>query len=286
MDITEVDSFIQKFKQLWKSGYSAHLDLDTHSGKAWVGLRVRLGHVPGPFHHQVQQPRTRTRDSPSRQRRRARRAAARKENAKEAVGKSTEAEEANASTIAAEKAAEDSKAEESIVCVAAEEATVNDENKQVSDVDDFDETAVNGENITETFGETEKQDENEGTVDASNIVDEICPDEVYNNEEAKSANIVVVHAVATFENSPNDTLGQDDIISLQKYIHSEEHLQRNISKVELQQISRWEVSTKLFVLTNNLWEGPRSYVWKHLGGQNFWDRSNGTKIKLVKIHVK
>ena len=168
------------------------------------------------------------------------------------------------------------------VSVAAEEATVNDENKQVSDVDDFDETAVNGENITETFGETEKQDENEGTVDASNIVDEICPDEVYNNAEAKSANIVVVHAIATFENSPNDTLGQDDIISLQKYIHSEEHLQRNISKVELQQISRWEVSTKLFVLTNNL----RSYVWKHLGGQNFWDRSNGTKIKLVKIHVK
>ena len=44
----EVDSFVQKFKNLWESGFSAHLDLDTHSGQAWVGLRVQLEHHP-PF---------------------------------------------------------------------------------------------------------------------------------------------------------------------------------------------------------------------------------------------
>ena len=67
-------SFLQKFYQLKKAGLSAHLDLDTHAGEAWVGLRVRLGHEGGPLH----QPHIPTkRDSPSRQRRRARRAASR-----------------------------------------------------------------------------------------------------------------------------------------------------------------------------------------------------------------
>ena len=53
MAVTEVDSFVRKFHQLWKAGLTAHLDLDTHAGGAWVGLRVQLGHVPGPLHHQV-----------------------------------------------------------------------------------------------------------------------------------------------------------------------------------------------------------------------------------------
>ena len=53
---TELDTFVKKFHQLWHDGITAHLDLDTHAGDAWVGLRVRLGQVPGPVH------------SPSRQR--------------------------------------------------------------------------------------------------------------------------------------------------------------------------------------------------------------------------
>ena len=40
---TEVYSFISKFHQLWKAGVTAHLNLDTHAGQAWVGLRVQLG---------------------------------------------------------------------------------------------------------------------------------------------------------------------------------------------------------------------------------------------------
>ena len=40
---TELHSFIFKFHQLWKAGVTAHLDLDTHAGQAWVGLRVHLG---------------------------------------------------------------------------------------------------------------------------------------------------------------------------------------------------------------------------------------------------
>jgi hypothetical protein len=42
----ELNSFIYKFKKLWKSGFTTHLD-----GKAWVGLRLHLGDAPGPVHH-------------------------------------------------------------------------------------------------------------------------------------------------------------------------------------------------------------------------------------------
>jgi hypothetical protein len=77
MVATELDTFVLKFHQLWKAGHTAHLDLDTCAGKAWVGLRVQLGHVPGPPHHDLHPSFEKKKDSPSRQRRRARRAAAR-----------------------------------------------------------------------------------------------------------------------------------------------------------------------------------------------------------------
>jgi hypothetical protein len=78
MFVTELDSFLLKFHQLWSAGQSAHLDLETHAGNAWVGLRVQLGHVPGPPHHQFHPPfpQYNKQVSPSRQRRRARRSAA------------------------------------------------------------------------------------------------------------------------------------------------------------------------------------------------------------------
>ena len=79
MAVTEVDTFVRKFYQLWKAGRTAHLDLDTHAGSAWVGLRLQLGHdVPGPLHHQVHpSDQAFRRVSPSRLRRRAQRLAAR-----------------------------------------------------------------------------------------------------------------------------------------------------------------------------------------------------------------
>ena len=79
MFTTELDTFVKKFHQLWNDGVTAHLDLDTRGGDAWIGLRVHLGQVPGPPHRQFYQEDPR-KESPSRQRRRARRAAARQSN--------------------------------------------------------------------------------------------------------------------------------------------------------------------------------------------------------------
>ena len=81
MYVTELDRFVFKFHQLWKAGLTAHLDVDAHAGKAWVGLRVQLGHVPGPAHHQVYPSHSKTshhpRRGPAYQRRQERRQAAR-----------------------------------------------------------------------------------------------------------------------------------------------------------------------------------------------------------------
>ena len=54
MYVTELQSFLFKFHQLWEAGVTAHLDLDTHAGQAWVGLRAQLGKVPGPLHQHQQ----------------------------------------------------------------------------------------------------------------------------------------------------------------------------------------------------------------------------------------
>ena len=101
MDRSELGTFIQKFRSLWKSGLDAHLDVDTSAGQAWVGLRVRLGHAPGPhpgIPPHVTAYQKKNRDGPSRQRRRFRRAADRAAQAGEAESlevNENNAEEAN-----------------------------------------------------------------------------------------------------------------------------------------------------------------------------------------------
>ena len=92
---TEFDSFVRKFHQLWNHGITAHLDLDTHAGSAWVGLRVHLGHVPGPPCHSVTpgQVYPKKHVSPSRQRRRARREAARSKESEKVVNDNKTVEE-------------------------------------------------------------------------------------------------------------------------------------------------------------------------------------------------
>ena len=47
---SEIDSFVRKFKSLWKSGRDAKLHVKTEAGDTFVTLSVGLGQVP-PGHH-------------------------------------------------------------------------------------------------------------------------------------------------------------------------------------------------------------------------------------------
>ena len=71
---SELETFLVKFHQLLRDGYTAHLDLDANAGQAWVGLRVMLGSSQQQYHHQPQPQKQR---SPSYYRRQERRKAAR-----------------------------------------------------------------------------------------------------------------------------------------------------------------------------------------------------------------
>ena len=44
----ELQTFVQKFKQLWKDGQDAQLRVESRAGKAFVELRLELGEEPGP----------------------------------------------------------------------------------------------------------------------------------------------------------------------------------------------------------------------------------------------
>ena len=127
MLVTELDSFVQKFHQLWNAGLNAHLELDAHAGNAWVSLHLQLGHAPGPLHPR---PAPTLVPGGARIRRREKRAAARKqaEEAKKA------AEQNEKTSEIAEKAKDMSKTEnreDSTVNVINEETTEKVEAKAV-----------------------------------------------------------------------------------------------------------------------------------------------------------
>ena len=86
----ELDSFLLKFRQLWRAGYDAHLNVNSHAGQAWVGLHVRLGHAQGPLNQDHVKNVNKARNGPSRQRRRERRADARKQAGEASKKETTE----------------------------------------------------------------------------------------------------------------------------------------------------------------------------------------------------
>jgi hypothetical protein len=71
--MSEIDSFVVKFKNLWHSGRIATLTINSEAGKAKVTLQAKLGDAPPPpaqlpHHYCV------SRNRPAQERRRHRRA--------------------------------------------------------------------------------------------------------------------------------------------------------------------------------------------------------------------
>ena len=153
MYVTELDSFIKKFQQLWKAGFTAHLDLNAQAGKAWVGIRAELGHAPGPAVHQkVHHPSSShsSHRGPAYQRRQDRRRQAAQAAAAAEQAAQVEAEHA-------EKAADTEAREVDIETAEVAEATQHNS--------DFAEEAVKKVNVT--------------------VRDEVCPDEEYSSSLKK-----------------------------------------------------------------------------------------------------
>ena len=294
MHAEQVDSLILKFKQLWKTGFDAHLDLHTHAGQAWVSLHVRLGHSQ---EHRHQRYDNRSRNGPSRQRRREKRANARRD-----------AEKATENLVPNEGVSE-------IATMEAEEATskvleieTNDE-KADEKSDESEEIEINEVNGINTV--MEKQNEEKCETSEKSFNEE--PDEKHENAEVdtvmgdehrigveKTGNcqnevpqVVVVNATAIIDDSPNQTLTNDDVQAIIKILTSKDHLANNIANIEYAYLSSREfrknfkhtVGLAISVRTSNLWEGARSYIWKHIG-RDTWTLRNGAEVNIVRIHQK
>ena len=107
--------------------------------------------------------------------------------------------------------------------------------------------------------------------------------------------LIPVHCIATVENCPDATLNKDYGDSIRRFLGSEQHLAQNIASTELQYVSSRSfrnnifthtVSVVIYVKTARLWESPASYIRKHLGLDKYWTRSNGTVVRLSRIHQK
>ena len=156
---SELDSFFLKLKHLWHSGVNAHLDVNTHAGHAWVHLHVQLGQAPGPLHPQAYQPHHRKKDSPSRQRRRARRAEGRqnKKPAEEVPFKPTENVEAE---------------------IEVEEAPI----KPTENV----ETELEAVQASSTLSESDQAGNDHEEQEVQIVNDELCPDDIYHQAESEN----------------------------------------------------------------------------------------------------
>ena len=174
-----------------------------------------------------------------------------------------------------EKQENDTKENESVnIEVEAEKAV------QENEVDNQEDDVVENKTVDKNI-EVEKDDEEiEKTL---SVQDNTIPD------------IIPVYCVATIENCPDANLNGDYGDSIRRFLTSEQHLAQNIVSTDLEYIScrsfrnniyTHTVSVVIHVKTARLWESPASYIRKHLGISNYWTRSNGTVVRLSRIHQK
>ena len=218
------------------------------------------------------------RDGPSRQRRRAKRAAARQKVLEESeAGKEAEdlthLKDPIIDSEVVENDDQNDEPSETVVNKTAEVAEVLDE--EVLDEE------VLGPSVKDKTKDT-----------AAFETREIVTDHAVG---AYPAEVITIYATAVVEDSPNATLANDELESIYRFIASKDHLVKNISAAQACHVSSREfrnskfkhtLDVKIFVKTANLWEGARNFIWLHLGSGNIWSRGNGLKITLVKIHQK
>ena len=320
----ELNSFVVKFKQLWKSGLNAHLDLDTSAGKAWVGLRLDLGDgLAAPRHQGAHE--QKGKDSPSKERRRERRTLLRKTGTTENHVKTEYSDEQKTTeevdeltndkvkelTIDGDEPKSTEDVEEFIIDKVQELPRNSDEQNTTEKVEEVvDNTVENLSNHTneqqatvEVEEETDVKElelvekiETSETEDISNAADMEKTTVVEKEDQPANRSIetVIVYATAVLENSPDSQVTRSHIDSLSKIIDCKEHLQRNIEDFKFGKLSSWELGNKMFdhqiqvtlkVKTTQLWESPRGYLWRHLGTST-WTLQDGTSVSLIKIHQK
>ena len=302
--ISELDSFVLKFKQLWKSGHDAHLDVESKAGKAWVSIRLCLADEPGPLHQPFNLAKT---ISSSRERRRIRRQVARKENTKTEAATEEEVAvsdisdskaAANVAVTETEGANLDLEPQEVNIAEKAEEeklVTVSEAAAEASDIEESNEIKTSASlDIIETE-EAKLNNVENATIDgkeSSKIGDKV------NQFETESKPFIsaveTVFATTVIGKTQSSQVSNAHLDALLSIIKSKEHLDRNIVSVNMGSVQSYQlqcgkfehlVQVIIYVNTANLWESSRSYLFHHLG-RDTWNLRDGTEITFKRIHLK
>jgi len=322
----ELNTFIVKFKQLWKSGLTAHLDLDSSNGKAWVGLRLHLGDAPGPDHHSggghPVKTHDKSRNSPAKQRRRERRAALRENENIEVMEKVVKesAFEEKASDGEKEETADevetevrDSSAKEDSETIEIEEK-VDDEivvevqnSSEIEGTETF-ENVNDLNNVNEIIETTEKAESVNVGCESGKDVEKSSNDakeslnqpkvndvtEVSDSGKETMSEVVEVFATANLDNSTRDRVFKDQIDSISQIIDYKEHLRRNIEGFKFGNISTWELSDKKFKHQIQVsLKVKTGQLWESARsylwrhlGSSTWTLQDGTEFSLTRIHQR
>ena len=294
----EVEYLILKFNQLWRDGFEAELQFKCNAGKAFANLQLGLGFADGieptmfsnvtPLKKQV---------SPSRQRRRIRR-----ENERKLLIPSPGNDATCEDNVSAEKDVDGDLNDELVTVISNTHSTEieDDEVKEVAVQDNINANDYIDDENTKSTAETvvaEASETQTGSVKDSQEILQLNESKREDNTIGTVKNLpcATVHATAVFKNCPNAQLTQDDIESLGRFITCTDHLKKNVATVhhdlvfsdgvDMNGTFQHSVQVRIVVRTENLWQGARSYLWKHLGNDE-WERSNGTTITLIRIHQK
>lgn len=263
----EIDSFVGKFRQLWRAGFDVHFDLNAHAGNAWLGLRLNLGQHQQKATHQEGEF-LKKRPSPSRIRRRERRAASRNdanltdndggvdilhkdfnENVESEKSDDVQtvavAEEANSmptENLAIEEAFTQGDASvENTGSAFVEDAVVENlgSNSEVDNCVSDDAQPVGHEPIcviSNVFANNDVHADDEVKVDAK--IDIAAKDVI----ELEQPNYAIIHATAIVQNSPNQSFSQDEWDSILRFITNKDHLKKNVMSVECCQSASRDLS--------------------------------------------
>ena len=319
MGDVEFESFLTKFKTLSMAGVKANFNAETTDGKLKVSLTAEIGSLSNNGFSPIKKYR-----GPSYMRRQERRLRERTSvTSNEEARNSTNAAAVAASVVTdplkkitvkkvdhtqvkydlsagtdVERTGDMLQPHDDVIQsseTAVGEAEPSETGIHIEDLVSKEDTAMVSTDNTEEFSEVDESvTHSPVALEKHNEASSIGNDDTQKIIVAKPA-LITIHASAVIENSPYAEFMEEEWQSLNRFIISKEHLQKNVASVRhCESISsespggrfRHVVRIQIDVRTESLWETPRSYLWRHIGQENSWNRSNGTIITLTRIHQK
>ena len=283
LSITEeafVLSSLKEFVKAWAFGSQANFNVESRNGQARLKLEVQLGRPCDPHHHVPPPPLAHQHKGPARRKKDQARAEAHR--ARQLV-----------STLSA-VSADNSLAAPLVVPTDDDSNPPNNQEEAVQETNCAEQVAVPANEPPADVVEDDPGEDVQVSDGANSVVAAAASVPV--QVSSSDPEFVPVFALAAFENCPDEVLTEEYANSLRRYLSSEEHLAQNIVESSFRHESSrtfrngtftHTVSVIMNVRTGRLWESPSSYIRKHLGyPNNEWDRSNGTVVKLSRIHQK